>query len=117
MGRWVGGWGGGEVGTKTNLSPARASLLGLSLAKMKEEKKVEKNRRQKNAKQTLHSIYETLFPNRKHGNLLIIKILNRSKSRCGSHMFGVCFSRTVSCLTDAKHVGVLTSLYSGEDSV
>jgi hypothetical protein len=26
------GWGAGEVGTKTNLSPARASLLGLSLA-------------------------------------------------------------------------------------
>ena len=39
---WVAGWVGlvaaamwwvvGEVGTKTNLSPARASLLGLSLA-------------------------------------------------------------------------------------
>ena len=29
---------GGEVGTKTNLSPARASLLGLSLAKREKEK-------------------------------------------------------------------------------
>ena len=39
---WVGGWGwgwwgwvGGEVGNKTKLSPARASLLGLSLAIIK----------------------------------------------------------------------------------
>jgi hypothetical protein len=30
-----GGGGVGEVGTKTKLSPARASLLGLSLAKEK----------------------------------------------------------------------------------
>jgi hypothetical protein len=33
VGVWVGvGWVGGEIKTKTKLSPARASLLGLSLA-------------------------------------------------------------------------------------
>ena len=31
----MGGWLAGEVGTKTNLSPARASLPGLSLAIVK----------------------------------------------------------------------------------